>query len=181
MKGCGIEAYKDRHTGEAVLQVRIDKDQAQYALDVVDQLRGEDLDLEVKKWRNKRSLDANAYFHVLIDKLAKATGQGADQAKRAMVERYGTLARADDGMLQVVVLPAKQNPYQFYDYFRFIREMEINGQPGVMYAMVKRSHTLDTKEMSALIDGTVSECKELGIETLPPAELERMLSAWQGA
>jgi hypothetical protein len=37
----------------------------------------------------------------------------------------------------------------------------------------------DTKEMSVLIDGIVSEAKELGIETLTPDELERIKSAWQ--
>ena len=46
------------------------------------------------------------------------------------------------------------------------------------YRLLKGSHTYDTKEMSELIDGTVSEAKELGIETLPPDELERMVNAW---
>lgn len=32
--------------------------------------------------------------------------------------------------------------------------------------------------MSQLIDGTVEEAKALGIETLTPAELERMKNAW---
>lgn len=33
--------------------------------------------------------------------------------------------------------------------------------------------------MAALIDGTIQEAKDLGIETLPPAELERMMKAWR--
>jgi hypothetical protein len=32
--------------------------------------------------------------------------------------------------------------------------------------------------MSRLIDGTVFEAKELGIETLTPNELERMKNEW---
>jgi hypothetical protein len=32
--------------------------------------------------------------------------------------------------------------------------------------------------MGILIDGTVSEAKNLGIETIPPDKLERMLGAW---
>ena len=32
--------------------------------------------------------------------------------------------------------------------------------------------------LSVFIDGIVSECKELGIETLPPAELQRMKEMW---
>lgn len=182
MKGHGIEAWRDRHTGEAVMQFRVDKADAEYALSAVDVLAGEVLEVDLRKWRDKRSLDANAYFHVLVDKLAKATNQGADIVKRNMVERYGTLARAEDGMLRIVVLPAEQDPYEFYDYFRYLRDMEVNGKPAIMYAMVKRTSTLNTKEMSSLIEGTISECKEVGgIETLPPAELERMLNSWRAA
>jgi hypothetical protein len=33
---------------------------------------------------------------------------------------------------------------------------------------------MDTKEMSILIDGIVSEAKEMGIETLTPDELARI-------
>ena len=44
--------------------------------------------------------------------------------------------------------------------------------------MLKGSSEYDTKEMSHLIDGLVSECKEMGIETLPPEELERMMAAY---
>jgi hypothetical protein len=44
---------------------------------------------------------------------------------------------------------------------------------------MRGSHTYDSREMSRLIDGTVSEAKELGIETLSPAELERMKQQWR--
>lgn len=181
MKGHGIEAWRDRHTGDVIIQIRVFKEWAEDALRLVDYLSGQIVDFSLKKWRKKRSLDANAYFHVLVDKLAKVTKHGADQVKRALVERYGTLARADDGMLRVVVLPANQDPYEFYDYFRYVQDQEVNGKPGIMYAMVKRTSVLDTKEMSDLIDGTIAECKEVGIETLPPAELERMLNSWRAA
>ena len=46
------------------------------------------------------------------------------------------------------------------------------------YKIYRGSHTYDTKEMSVLIDGTVADAKELGIETLPPAELQAMKERW---
>ena len=55
------------------------------------------------------------------------------------------------------------------------------GKGGVMYRtymMLKGSSEYDTKEMSRLIDGLASECKEMGIETMPPEELERMMAAY---
>ena len=46
------------------------------------------------------------------------------------------------------------------------------------YRGYKGSHELNTAEMAKLIDGTVYECKEAGIETLTPNELERMKGLW---
>jgi hypothetical protein len=37
---------------------------------------------------------------------------------------------------------------------------------------------MDKKEMAHFIDGIVFECKQLGIETLPPDELERLKEQW---
>jgi len=45
--------------------------------------------------------------------------------------------------------------------------------------MLKGSSAYDTQEMSVLIEGLVSECKELGIETLPPDEIKRMLMTYE--
>ena len=47
------------------------------------------------------------------------------------------------------------------------------------YVMLRGSSTYDTAEMSNLIDGLVSECQELGIETLPPKEIERMMQLYE--
>lgn len=44
--------------------------------------------------------------------------------------------------------------------------------------MLRGSSTYDTDEMSKLINGLVSECQEMGIETLPPQELERMMDIY---
>jgi hypothetical protein len=54
-----------------------------------------------------------------------------------------------------------------------------NGKLYRVYMVMRGSHTYDTKEMARLIDGTVSEAKELGIETMPPDELKRMVELWK--
>lgn len=46
------------------------------------------------------------------------------------------------------------------------------------FYQIKGSSEYNTKEMSHLIDGIVSECKEMKIETLPPWEVERMMTAY---
>jgi hypothetical protein len=55
------------------------------------------------------------------------------------------------------------------------------GDDGILYyryKVMRGSHTYNTKEMSVLIDGVVQEAKELGIETLPDKEIERLKSLW---
>ena len=54
-----------------------------------------------------------------------------------------------------------------------------NGRLYRVYLVMRGSHTYDTKEMSRLIDGAVYEAKQLGIEVLPPDELERMKATWE--
>ena len=60
-------------------------------------------------------------------------------------------------------------------------ERQEDGSEVLFYKVYRGSHTLDSKEMSILIDGTVQEAKELGIEVLPPRDLERLVKAWQRA
>lgn len=45
--------------------------------------------------------------------------------------------------------------------------------------MLRGSSTYDTAEMSTLINGLVEECKDLGIETMTPQELERMMALYE--
>jgi hypothetical protein len=40
------------------------------------------------------------------------------------------------------------------------------------------SSEYSTDEMSVFISGIIEDAKELGIETLPPEELERMMTQW---
>lgn len=44
--------------------------------------------------------------------------------------------------------------------------------------VMRGSHTYDTDEMSKLIDGTVYEAKELGIETMTPNQISEMKERW---
>ena len=43
-----------------------------------DALKEADVEVSIKKWRAKRSKDANAYFHVLVNQIAMARGLSDD-------------------------------------------------------------------------------------------------------
>lgn len=142
-------------------------------------LDGKDVSAELSKWTHKRSLDANAYFHVLCEKIARAVKAGNDETKRNLVLEYGIQKHREDGSPSWFVIPKGENPLERSKYPKWFTSVIVNGKESDAYIEYKETHTMDTAEMAALIDGTISECKELGIETLTPAELERMMSTWQ--
>lgn len=138
------------------------------------------LNISIRKHRKKRSLDANAYFHVLVGKLAEALKISRPRCKNIMIGRYGQPFLLDeDKMTEAVIktnIPVeKMLENEMVHCMPCGSRME-DGVEVIYYRVLRGSSTYNTQEMSRLIDGTVSDCKEMGIETLPPEELERMLN-----
>lgn len=143
-----------------------------------DRLKDCEVNVEIKKWRAPRSKDANAYFHVLVNKIAEAQGLGDDEVKRSLVVEYGALARDEDGNVMGAMLPAGAGIDQFYPYTRWYKSMTLEGREYNCYLFYKRTHTLDSKEMSRLIDGAVYVARGLGIDTDTPEQIARYKEEW---
>lgn len=139
------------------------------------------LDVEVKKQRKKRSLDANAYFHVLVGKLADKLVISKPRCKNLLIGRYGQQETLENGEGVVIKtnIPVSEMLEQEFLHCYPCGAKEENGTEVVFYKVYRGSHTLDSKEFSILLEGTIAECKEQGIETLTPRELEDMLEKWQ--
>jgi len=126
----------------------------------------------VKKYRNKRSMDANAYAWVLMQKIAEAVHTDKDSVYLKMLARYGQFTH-------VVVKPeAVERMKQEWRTVREPGEITVGSMTGVQLQCYFGSSTYDTREMSTFIDGIISECRELGIETATPDELSRMKQEW---
>ena len=138
-----------------------------------DALKGADIEVSVKKWRRKRSNDANAYFHVLVTAIAEARGISNDEVKRMLVVDYGTLARDEDNQIIGFKLPPGVDVSRIYPYTKLFKQAEENGKLFSCYLVYKRSSEMDSKEMARLIDGAVHEAKALGIDTDTPEERAR--------
>ena len=158
--------------------VHVAEDAVGLAKMLCDKFKGDFVDIQVEKWSDKRSLQANAYFHVLVNKIAEATKSSMDDVKKLLVSQYGTLARGTDGKYMAVKVPKNTEIEKVYPYVRHIGTDE-NGLD--MYLFFKHTSDLNKDEMNRLISGTVDEAKALNIETLTPQEIERMVGKWQGA
>jgi len=140
------------------------------------ELRDKPLTVEVKQWREKRSLEANAYAWVLIDRISEVVKQGKTEVYRSYI-------REVPGASQLVCVPteavSKLIQGWTHNGLGWITDTMPSKLPGCTNVMLYYgSSTYDTKQMSALIDLIVQDAKELGIETLTPAELARMKEGW---
>ncbi|WP_051538068.1 hypothetical protein [Butyrivibrio proteoclasticus] len=145
----------------------------------IEKLMDKVLSIKLTLFRKKRSLDSNAYFHVLCDKLRQTLGISMAAMKNDLITTYGQIWYMDDG--QAFIYKTNATP-------EFIREREevhlelikIGEDGAYWYRAYRGSHTYNTEEMARLIQGTVMECKDHGIETATPEEIERMQRLWEG-
>jgi len=136
------------------------------------------LDIEVKKHRKKRSLDANAYSWKLITEIANVLRSSKDEIYEILIVKYGQ-PLFEDNQLVEVILPAEANPNILGLHLKNIGTRYDLNTEMTHYIVYRGQSEYDTREMSIFIDGIVSEAKDLGIETLTPDELERMKAAWK--
>lgn len=139
------------------------------------------LTISVKEYSRKRSLSANAYYWTLVNAMAAALKISNSAMHNMLLRRYGS-PESLDGKLCYVTMPdtleAEKKALEADTYHVKPTSDVRLGTDGMFwrtYVLMKGSHQYDTKEMARLIDGVVSECKELGIETLPEDQLERMV------
>ncbi len=134
-----------------------------------DLTNGKNIQLELKQVRKGRSLTANAYMWVLLDKLARKLGTSKDEIYYIMLIRYGV---CENIMLKKIALPSIK---------RLFRVVRIVGETNevVQAQCFIGSSQYDSKEMSDLIDGVVSECRGAGIDTMTQEELTSLTEAWR--
>lgn len=162
--------YHDVATDKWLITFEIEQQPTDY-----DKLKDKHLSLTVKQWREGRSLNANAYFHVLVGKIAEVMGVSHTEIHNQMIAEYGEV----DYEVKSIIMK-DSIPWQRLQtiHLRPTTNTSVldDGNLWRVYQVMRGSHTYDQKEMSRLIDGTVFEAKELGIETMTSNEIKKMLS-----
>ncbi len=138
-------------------------------------------DIEPHKERKGRSLNANSYFHVLVQKLAQAQQPPVSLAKckNMMIAAYGQ-PEYIDGQQAIIKSNVPQEKMQEIEYLHtaLVKISEENGTECYFYRIYRGTHTYNNIEMQKLIEGVVQECKDAGIETATPAEVQKMIEVW---
>lgn len=136
---------------------------------------GKRLTVEISQERKKRSLDANSYAWLLIGKIADALRTNKEDLYIEMLKRYG---QREKQLISVIAEGADIIYRATQNHCCEVGESELNGKTFKHLAILIGSSQYDTRQMAILIDGIVPEAKELGIETMTPAELAELKSRW---
>lgn len=146
----------------------------------IEKLKDCDLVIDIKKFYEKRSLNANRYFWKLCDLIAEKLGSDKDTIYLMQIRRDGVW---QDFEARRETLPLLKQMF---------REVEILKDGIILYdqetgetedrfearCYLGSSH-YDKKQMARLIDGTVQAAKELGIETWTQEEIDRLINTWE--
>lgn len=139
-------------------------------------LKDEAVDVVIKKHRSRRSLDANAYAWLLINKISEVLTppMDKDQVYQLMLKRYG-----QGGQISVQSENLKAVLREL-DYYRILGTSMANGREFTHLHLWVGSSKYNTKEMSVFIDGIVQEARDLGIDTDTPEQIARFKERWKG-
>lgn len=176
LKGQIVYRARDFKTGKILLTMSVDE-----IPPGVDKLPEGDLQISLKPYRRSRSLNANSYYWVLIGKIADAVQHSRFYVHNWMLRDYGPM-KFIDGLPMTVIMPdtdAARDQIDNDQYQHLLPTSHTQSKGDKVfraYYVLKGSSEYDTREMARLIEGTINEAKELGIETLSAEELERMLA-----
>ena len=160
------------------LMVKPERDDLGKAMAVVRKHKDRLYDLEVKEHRKKRSLDANAYAWVLINKIADALRITPKEIYRQAIQNVGG---------NYEILPVKA---EAAEHFKQVWEAQGLGWPCVDMGKSKidgyrnlrayyGSSTYSTTQMAQLIDILLQDCRALDIEVKSEEEIASIMGAWK--
>ena len=168
----------DFRTGKARLTLEVNEKQS--AMNLYDELNQcEKLSIKIAKFREKRSLDANAYCWVLIDKLAEKLNLTKTEVYRNAIKEIG-------GVSEIVCVKNEAVDRLCEGWKKlgigWQTEKTVSKLDGCTNIILYYgSSTYDTAQMSRLIENIVQDCEAVGIDTKTPDEIANLLSLWEAA
>lgn len=135
------------------------------------------LKVEIKQYRQRRSLNANAYCFTLCQEIAEKIGNTKEFVYKRAIKQVG----------QFEIVPIRDEAVK-----RWIEAWESKGLGWQSEAMRDSkiegytntinyfgSSVYDSKEMSLLLEEIVYQAKELGIETMTEEEKKSLINKWE--
>jgi hypothetical protein len=164
-------------TGKPVLALEMDGDM-NALFPAIEELKAADkLTIKMSKFKEKRSLDANAYCWVLLGRLAEKLKTPKTEIYRSVIKEIG--GNSDTVCVQDKAVESLRDGWQRngIGWVTDTMPSKIDGCTNVI--LYYGSSTYDKAQMSRLINAIVEECKLQGIETRSQEELASLLNSWR--
>lgn len=141
--------------------------------ELFDALADKEVSIEIKQVRKHRSLDANAYAWVLIDKIAEKTGVKKSEVYRNAIREIGGVSDTVCVLDRAVERLRSGWEKNGLGWQTDTTPSKHEGCTNVI--LYYGSSSYDSKQQAQLIDSLVQDAEALGIPTVTEKELERML------
>lgn len=159
----------DFSTGKAKLTLEInEKTSVMKAFD--DFRECEKLSIKIDKYREKRSLNANALCWKVCAEIANMLRSDKDSVYLEMLKRYG--------QSEIVSVLSTVDVSGYFKYYDTFGTGYVKGKEFTHYKIYKGSSEYDTREMSILLDGIIDEAKGMGIDVMSESELALIKNEW---
>ena len=168
-----LNIVKDWRPGQFNITFSINEPSALSEVDAIKDC--EKLSITAEKYKKKRSLDANGLLWHCLSDIAKAHTPPVDKwdIYLQMLRRYGKYTYI---CVKPNVVDAVKAQWRECEV---VGDIKINGKEAVQMLCYFGSSTYDTKEFSVLLDGVISEMKEMGLQPPPSQEMKRALEQWE--
>jgi hypothetical protein len=170
---CKYHSLQFAIDGTQLLTLAIQGDFRPYLEEFADK----DLKAEIKPFKAKRSLNANAYAWTLINQLAVKLNIPPQEVYKNAIRHIGSSSTIICCQTKVVDYLRDSWEDKGIGWQTEILDSKLEGCTNVI--CYYGSSVYDKEQMKQLIDFVVQDCKAVGIETMTPAELERLCDAWQ--
>lgn len=124
--------------------------------------------IEIKEKKRKRSLDANAYFWLFLDKLVAKTGVDKKTAYRELIRDIGGVS--DILLIKKEAVDTYIENWEKRGLGWFTEKLDREVKGWIYIVVYYGSSTYDTAQMSRLIELLMLECRECEIDTTPLRE-----------
>ena len=145
--------------------------------DTYDELSDKDVSFDIKAAKRHRSLSANAYAWVLIDKIAEKTGVKVSEVYRNGIREIGGVSTCV-GMKDEAIPVFRES----WEKGHLGRQVEvIPGSAKEGWSNVKiyfGSSEFDSSQMARLIDSLIQDAESLGIPTITDEQAEKLIGKW---
>ena len=148
-------------------------------LEVVEELKKENkLDIELKKHRKKRSNNANRYFWNLLTEYCEEKEINTIEEYKERVKRLGIFRIS---RVETKDVETYKKSWENWGTAWFCEVYDTEYLGNVEFKILHLyygSSSFNTKQMSRLINDLVEDCKDVGIETKTPEEINSLLERW---